>query len=171
MQVVLSDPVDEALLPESRCTELRGGCAFTVSFQLLPADAGEHNVIQAVMAGTECRVDGPGCLVVDANSTLRIMRGAFLARYEVLELAAASALGSDSGQCPNQWIAGEVKLASIPILNSSFAIPQHSCPTKFFAVIEGKGCSACPDMTTSDAGAVGPLACVPYNSVIIAGKS
>ena len=87
---------------------LTGGGAWVVqvSFQLLPTDTADLVRMESIMSGTECRaLDPASCPSPDVNRTKLLLRSRLFADFEVLELYKQKAVGADTNECPNRWLA------------------------------------------------------------------
>jgi hypothetical protein len=89
------------------------------------------------------------------------MRTAFLEDFDLTSILITTSKGYDSGECPNRWIEAGENRESVVHISDSFSKPRPVCPEMFYEV--GGHCEPCPDMMTSDAGAVGIKECEPYN--------
>lgn len=106
---------------------------------------------------------------LDVNKTAAQGRKALLDQFEVLQVTEQRAEGKDSEECPDRFISAGASVNRYLNLNK-LAGSGYSCPSKFYMHATDGYCQPCPDMTTSDPGALSSSDCVAFNTVILGAK-
>jgi len=104
----------------------------------------------------------------------------------IVALFSTKPLGSFAGQCPSNldFVAnGSTTVEYMPLFDTGFIRPNYACPAKLYATPSPAGtivrgstasgssqCVPCPDMSTSDPGALSANDCLSYEGFVLTAK-
>ena len=166
-RIFVYQPQQTTDLPDSRCQELRGGCTYRVSFELMTEKVEQLAAANANLRGLECvnQTEADACLQIPPgrNETVQAARSDFLEQFELISLYTTTKAIVDLKRCPDAWEEAEDELTDlVNFFAEGFSASTYACPSKFYRV--GPRCVPCPDMTTSNAGASALADCRPFNT-------
>jgi len=181
-RVALEEAKDVWNFSSTRCAQLRGGCMFDVDVKLQAENGPQLLTAIQRISGDECHGMEPtdGCPNPDVNKTAIYGRSLLLQEFEILQIKEVLFQGRDTGECPDRYEGGTEKLlkyidifkesgkGGIPFVDAD-VVGVYACPNKFYRS-SGGYCQPCPDMTTSNKGAMSLADCAAFNTIIISAK-